>query len=624
VGFFNPVSLLCGLSLIALVAIYLRSRARPTINVSSMMLFEEVPAPVAKSRILRVDLLFWLEALALAAMTLAAAGFYLLRPRPVGHHQLHALVFDLGAGMGALDGRVSRMDEARARARRLISLAPAGDAFSIIGYALEARTLFAPSASHEQLFAALDKLQPVAAGARPAALRAALLDARGATTIDIFADRRPAAEVVREARPDGRVQIYQVGSAADNVAIAALDPGVPRSSAGHCVLRNFSNHLAECELEIDNNGRQVLRTPLIIEPRAQAIVTFRPLAEGGLLRARIITPDALAADNQRYALAPSIAQAKVLVLSPDADTRDDLARIVLAINPNFVVTALDPARYPSSSAAGQQFALAVLHDCSDTRVNASARMFIFPEPRLPGLKRPPLLPVTGSVAMAELELRKDTGPLSTPVLLGPSRIMSLPGWMEPLARGAPVGGSHESLPIAAVGRTSEGEVGMLAFDIRNHLLLDPDRLNALVLTVDTLKRVMASQNVKVVATGTFVAVSTFGAANLTAPDGSTTVLQPDQWGRVRFRPLEAGRYVVRGGQREVAVYANYYDAAESDLTSSLTASEPARPVQFATPVHSENYPEPEGTVLIVLATLLLLAESALIAHRAIRFGVRHV
>src|SRR5579872_1178986 len=104
------------------------------------MLFEEVPAPVAKSRILRVDLLFWLEASALAAMTLAAAGFYLLHPRPVGHHQLHALVFDLGAGMGAVDGRVSRMDEARARARRIISLAPAGDAFSIIGYALEART----------------------------------------------------------------------------------------------------------------------------------------------------------------------------------------------------------------------------------------------------------------------------------------------------------------------------------------------------------------------------------------------------------------------------------------------------------------------------------------------------
>ncbi len=623
-GFFYPASLLCGLSLIALVAIYLRSRAHPTINVSSLMLFEEVPAPVAKSRILRVDLLFWLEAFALAAMTLAAAGFYLLRPRPVGHHQLHALVFDLGAGMGALDGRVSRLDEARTHARRLISNAPAGDAFSIIGYALEARTLLAPSSSREELFAALDKLRPVAVGARPAAIRAALLDARGAATIDIFADRGPAKEVVQEARPDGRVEIHQVGGAADNLAIAALDPGIPHSSAGHCVLRNFSNHLAECELQIDNNGQQVVRTPLIIEPRAQAIVAFRPLAEGGLLHARIVTPDALAADNERYALAPSIAQAKVLVLSPDADSRDDLARIVLAINPNFVVTTLDPALYPSSSAASQHFALALLHDCSDTGVNASARIFIFPEPRLPGSKHPPLLPVTGSVAITELESRQDTGPLSTPVLLGPSRIVSLPGWMDSLARGAPVGGSHDSLPIAAVGHTSEGEIGMLTFDIRNHLLLDPDRLDALVLTVDTLKRVMASQNAKVVATGAFVAVSTFGAAKLTAPDGSTTILQPDQWGRVRFRPLEAGRYMVRSDHREVAVYANYYDAAESDLTAPLTVSEPERTIQVTGPTRSKNYPQPEGLILIMLATLLLLGESALITRRVIQSGVRHV
>jgi hypothetical protein len=196
--------------------------------------------------------------------------------------------------------------------------------------------------------------------------------------------------------------------------------------------------------------------------------------------------------------------------------------------------------------------------------------------------------------------------------------------MESLARGTPIGGNHDSLALAAVGRTSEGEVGMLAFDIRNHLLLDPDRLDALVLTVDTLKRVMASQEVKVVATGTFVAVSTFGAAMLTAPDGSTTALQPDQWGRVRFRPLQAGRYAVRSGHREIAVYANYYDAVESDLSSAPTAPRPERPVQSATPARSKTYPEPESAVLILLATLLWLAESALIAQRAIRFGVRHV
>ena len=621
-GFFSPASLLFGLSLAALVAIYLRSRARPTISVSSLLLFDEVRAPVAKSRILRIDLLFWLEALALAAMTLAAAGLYLLGPRPAGSNQLHALVFDLGAGMEATTGSVSRLDQARKIAHRVISNAPAGDSFSVISYALEARILLAPSASHEDLVAALHKLQPVSVAARPAALRAALLDARGAATIDIFTDRKVSKEVLKEARPDGRIEIHQVGEAADNVAIVSLDPGLPRVSAGHCVLRNFSNRPAECELDIDDNGRSVMRAPLIIEPRAQAVVTFRPLVEGGLLHARIITPDALAADNEHYALAPASAQAKVLVLSPDADSRDDLARIVVAINPNFVVTALDPALYPSSSAATEQFALALLHDCSETKVNALARLFIFPEPRLREAK-PPLLPVVGSVASVALESREDTGPLSTPTMLGPSRILSLPGWMDLLARGAPVG-AHDSFPVAAAGRSPEGEVGVLAFDVRGHLLLDPDRMDALVLTVDTIKRLVAPQNLKVVATGTFVAVPTFAAALLTAPNGSTTRLQPDQWGRVHFLPLEDGRYVVNSGRQDVKVYANYYDAGESDLAVSAAVSGPQRPLQFADPRRTESFPQPVSLILIAVAALLLLAESGLITHRAIRWGARYV
>ncbi|HKV53356.1 MAG TPA: BatA domain-containing protein, partial [Candidatus Binataceae bacterium] len=161
-GFLNPASLLFGLSLGVLVLIYLRSRARPSIEVSSLMLFEEIPAPVAHSRLLRLDLLFWLELLALAAMTMAVAGFYIHGRQPAGSHRMHALVFDLGAGMGATDGRVSRLDEARSKARELISSAPAGDTFSIVGYALEARTLRAATARRSELFAALNELHAMA------------------------------------------------------------------------------------------------------------------------------------------------------------------------------------------------------------------------------------------------------------------------------------------------------------------------------------------------------------------------------------------------------------------------------------------------------------------------------
>ena len=110
-GLFNPASLLYALSLAALVAIYLRARSRPTIEVSSLMLFEAAPAPVARSRVLRLDLPFWLEALALAALTLALAGLYLRVYGAPGGHRTHALVFDLGAAMGAREDGGSRLDQ---------------------------------------------------------------------------------------------------------------------------------------------------------------------------------------------------------------------------------------------------------------------------------------------------------------------------------------------------------------------------------------------------------------------------------------------------------------------------------------------------------------------------------
>lgn len=621
-GLLNPANLIYALSLAALVAIYLRARSRPTVEVSSLMLFEEIPAPVAKSRLLRVDLLFWLEATALGALTLAVAGLYLRISRPVGPNHRHALVFDLGAGMGAVgDNGRTRLDEARRAADLIIANAPAGDQFTVLGYALEAETIRAASSRPEELRDALAALAPAAVAARPAALRAALIHARTADQIDLFADRPPPAAVIEDAQLAARVSFHQVGAPAPNLAIVSLDPGAPRASAGRCVVRNFSNRPQQCELVIDAGGREVFHSTLIAEPRAAIVVPFGPLQAGGLVHARIATPDALAADNQRWALAPGIAQAHALVLSPDAAVRDDLARIVLAINRNFLVTAADPARSASFNPS-QRFDLAVIHDSSGAGVNADAKLFVFPEPRLGGSRRAPLIPVVGTVALAELQEREGAGSLSAPVLLGPARVVAPPGWMESMARGVGVG-EHQSFPLAAIGHNGDGEIGVLAFDVRNHLLLDPDRMDALVLTVDLLRSLVAPRDIMVEATGSFVSVPSAARAQLAAPGGSIRTLLPDQWGRVRFRALESGRYLVTGGGPAVAVFANYFDAGESDLSATAGAAETSTP-PAATGGPSQISVQPIAIPLIALALFALLGESLLLARRAVRWRVTHV
>jgi hypothetical protein len=196
--------------------------------------------------------------------------------------------------------------------------------------------------------------------------------------------------------------------------------------------------------------------------------------------------------------------------------------------------------------------------------------------------------------------------------------------MEPLAAGAGAG-EHDTFPLAATGHYAGGEVGVIAFDIRNHLLLDPDRMDALVLTIDTLRRLSAPQDLKIVPTGTFVSVSTFSRATLISPAGWRSTLIPNQWGRVRFRPLEAGRYTVTGGSGiKVQVFANYYDAAESDLATAPPPQSGRSTPAANTAMHGEFQVEPAAFILIALALLSFVAESAMLTRRALRWGAGHV
>ena len=94
-GVLNPQSLLWAISIAILFAIYLRSRSRPTLEVSSLLLFDEAAAPTTRVRHLRIDPLFWLEMAVLGALTLALAGLYVRSSSATARGRTRALVFDL-------------------------------------------------------------------------------------------------------------------------------------------------------------------------------------------------------------------------------------------------------------------------------------------------------------------------------------------------------------------------------------------------------------------------------------------------------------------------------------------------------------------------------------------------
>ena len=350
-----------------------------------------------------------------------------------------------------------------------------------------------------------------------------------------------------------------------------------------------------------------------------------------MLRARILTPDAIDADNIRYAYAPSDESARVLVLSPDAAVRDDIARVLLAVNANFQIETADPARYVApADAAGpnaKPLELVVMHDSYLPYVKAASTLLIYPP--IAGKSAPYTagmgISVDGTIATTDVRSQGTGESAGTESLaLGATRLVAIPEWMELIATAS--GPGHSSIPLAAVGRAAGGSVGMLAFDVRDHLLLAPDHLDALVLTVDLVKRLTASRDILIVPTGADVSVPATSIAHVTQPDGRVRNLTADKWGRVRVRPLQAGRYVVESGGAKTQVFANYYDAAESDLAVKPQPEPPALPIKRAIAPNAQtaNEVQPLVFILIALALLALIIESAMLIGHTGRWGMRHV
>jgi hypothetical protein len=625
-GFLVPANLLWALALAVLVLIYLRSRSRPTLEVSSLMLFDDAPAPVASVRHVRLDPLFWLEVAGISALVLAIAGLYAMVPVRASRGRSHALVFDLGAAMSAREEGSSRLELARRAAFRIIEGAPAGDEFSVITYALEAQVPAPQTGNLAVVKGAIGSLAPLAVAAKAAALSAAIIRARGSSEIDLFTDRNPPAEAIGGSLGEATVRVHRIGKDDGNLAIAALDPGTPHSAKGRALVRNFSTAPHLVEIAIDLDGKEIEHDPLMLAPREQVLVPFGPLTSGGIVHARILTQDAIAADNQRWAIARSDGAARALVLSPDAGVRGDLARVLLAINPNFQVETIDPAKFASTAgASAKRYDLAVMHDCYVPGIAAGSTLMVYPplspasRTEIPGLR---IDGTARSAAMSSERGAERSGDAGA--VLGATRVLQLPEWMDALDY-ATHGNTGAVIPIVAMGEVPSGRIGVIAFDVRNHFLFDPDRLDALIAFVNVTRRLTAPIGVLVVPTGAFVTLAVSGAAQVIQPDGSKVALKPDKWGRVKLRPLEAGRYVIESAGTHAIVLANYYDAAESDLTEREAAPAPAAATPHTEPLSARpKQVLPLAFILIALAMGAFVLESILLVRHAARWRMTHV
>ena len=338
-----------------------------------------------------------------------------------------------------------------------------------------------------------------------------------------------------------------------------------------------------------------------------------------MVEALIQTPDALIADNVRYAYAAGNRSLRVVVISPEPQVRDDLARVLRAVDPGSLVLAgtaeqLTPAAVTKALDAATPY-IAIIHDSPDNGIHAASKLLIFP-------RNSREIPLKSTLPVSQMDDRSDLGPLTRPLLLGPTRDLGLPDWMDPVAHGTAPNRAGV-LPLAASGVSAQGPEAVIAFDIRGHRLIDPDMLDTLVLTIDMVKALAGPRNIHVVSTGAYVTIPAKSPAKVIQPDGSTAEIAPGYGDLIRFQPLYAGRYQIDIGNHKELVFANYFDAAESELSvragtdseapfSRSIDLEPGVPIRRIQPI---------TLALVALALTALLIESAVLVRRAVRGGV---
>jgi hypothetical protein len=290
-----------------------------------------------------------------------------------------------------------------------------------------------------------------------------------------------------------------------------------------------------------------------------------------------------------------------------------------AVDPGSLVVAGTAAQLTpqmiAQSMRGAQPDIVIVHDSPAPAIRTGAQLFIYP----PAGGE---FPESATLPVSQMDDRADLGPLTRPLLLGPTRALSVPEWMDPLAYGT---APHRAgvLTLAAAGVSGQGAQGVLAFDVRDHRLMDPDMLDTLVLTIDLIKTLTGPRDVHVVPTGGYVTFPAIAAATVIAPDGSSSRIAPGYGGVIRFRPLYAGPYQIKVGAQREMVYSNYYDAAESEL-SVKPADEPGAPLSKVIDLDSGvrvRRIQPLTLALVVLAMAAFLFESVVLTRRALRGGV---
>jgi hypothetical protein len=284
-----------------------------------------------------------------------------------------AVVFDVSASMGARDGAITRVSDARARVRTILANLPRLTRVRLILASAAPRLEGEWVASDPRLTAALDSLQPTG-GSADLAAAIALAEASGdVDTVIVVSDQNVAAAA--NGSHSAALQFVRVGRAAENAAVTRV--AVRRSELGGTAgrvlvaLRSYGTRPRDAGVEIAIDGRIVHRGRVQLQAAGSQVLDLEVADLGRYVTARLEGGDALDIDDVRSTAVPPPAPIRVALIGPPGSFLER----ALSVNPSVSLRTYERSGALQETGAAAADVL-VCDRCGDARLETESALIV--------------------------------------------------------------------------------------------------------------------------------------------------------------------------------------------------------------------------------------------------------
>ncbi len=479
-----PFALAFGLSVPALLALYLLKVRRTEREVSSILLWETLRRDLAAHepwQRLRWSVLLVIQLIVLIGLSLA-----LSRPAivaPASPHRFVALIVDTSLSMLATDLPPTRFDQALAAAQQIVDSSPEGTSFALIDAGAAPRVVVPETFDRPAVTRGLSNLTPFAESGGPRLqngvdpsgsmnvaldIAEALARGRADATIHLFSDgafSHPSGwDDVGAARGDLNLRFHLFGTALGNQAITALalrpvvtNPVDASTSIGtgstlFARIQNFSSRPTQVTATLSADGKptEARQVDLPAEGAAQLFFSTTPL-DAHVIQLQIASSGTFGVDKLATLVRNDQANVPVLLV-----TRGNLfLEKALKSIPGLSLYQVTPRAFPTVDSG--PYTLIVFDGYTPDRPPSKPALLINPSDA-------PWLPFQGTLRDPPITLWRNDDPNLAYVDLRSIRVtrasnIVLPDWAHPLIE-------SNGVPLGFVGSTGGQRVVGLNFDLQ--------------------------------------------------------------------------------------------------------------------------------------------------------------